>query len=407
MKKTIVPFFSALICLLFLLACAPKQVENKEVEVVFNGSSRTCLYTGEYLMKPVGVGEYKFTEDGDEWVFIGEASEESEITTGAVENMPLVIKHDKEKFETFYSGEIVDSMPVGPVNISDFPYTLMYEDEELEGLYTGSILNNAPDGVGEFTYENKGDYFEYSGGWKAGAMSGEGTVDSNCFMIHFPEVDRVGTFKGEVIDGVPNGQGDFSAISGEKIKYDYTGEWKDGLFDGKGLLEYDTDDYWIQSGDFSKGEFTPTLADFFVTIGTEKSCEYSISNKEYDFINSHESYFTGKMQEIDDAFIDKSFRYEEFSKNSSAYELSIIEVQGLRTVQVFENEAFGYKYTFLIAEDSRGRVYYVNVIGSVPMIVEGSRIQLICMPVDYFTYPNVADTKIWAIACVGISVTKQ
>jgi len=407
MKKTIVPFFSALICLLFLTACAPKQVENKEVEVVFNGSTRTCLYTGEYLMKPVGVGEYKFTEDGDEWVFIGEAGEESEIATGTVENMPLVIKHDGEKFETFYTGEIVDSMPVGPVQITDFPYTLKYEDEELEGLYTGSILNNAPDGIGEFTYENKGDYFEYSGGWKAGALSGEGTVESNCFMIHFPDVDRVGTFKGDVIDGIPNGNGDFAAINGENIEYDYTGEWKDGVYEGKGHLEYDSDEYWTYDGDFRDSDFYPSVADLYVAWGTQKTSEFQISSKEYDFISSHENFFTGKMQEVDDAFISKDFKYEQFSKSPNAYELSLIKVSGLRVIQVFEYEAFGYDLVYILANDSKYRVYNINMIGTAPNIVEGSRIQFVGLPVDYFTYESVSGSDIWAIACIGIVVTKQ
>jgi len=407
MKKTIVPFFSALICLLFLFACAPKQVENKEVEVVFNGSKRECLYTGEYLYKPVGVGEYKFSYDGDEWVFIGEASEESEITTGIVDNMPLVIKHDGEKFETFYSGEIVDSMPVGPVQITDFPYTLKYEDEELEGLYTGSILDNAPDGTGEFTYENKGDYFEYSGGWKAGAMSGDGTLESNFLTVHLPYADRLGEYKGDVIDGVPCGQGTFTAKNDEGVAYTYKGGWANGVFEGIGHCEFLNDDYWIHDGNFSKGEFRPSIADFFVSSGSAKNSRFSISDKEYDFIGSHASMFTGRMQEIDDQFIDKGFKYEEFSKNSSAFELSIIKVNGLRVIQVFEYDVYGYKYVFVLAEDSRYRPYYINMIGSAPNIVEGSRIQFVGMPVDYFTYKSVSGTDIWAIACVGISVTKQ
>jgi hypothetical protein len=400
MKKTLVPFFSAVFCLLFLIACAPKQVENKEIEVIFNGSSQACIYTGEYQLKPIGVGEYKFKTDDTDWTFIGEAGEKSEITTGTVENMPLVIKHDGKKYETFYSGEIVDLAPVGPIQITDFLYKLEYEGKKLEGLYSGSLFNNLPDGEGEFIYESKGDYFEYSGGWKAGMLSGEGAVESNCFVIHFPDVDREGEYKGEVIEGLPNGQGTFSAINDYNISYKYDGEWADGLFDGKGYLKYNSDEYWTLAGDFTKGDFTPTVADLFVAMGTVKNSEYVVSRKEYDFINAHESYFTGKMQEIDDGFIDKSFKYEEFSKNSSSFELSIIKISGLRVAQVFESEAYGYNSVFIIAEDSKHRVYYINMIGSAPLIVEGSRIQVVALPVDYFTYPNVAGTKIWAIACL-------
>ena len=407
MKKTLVPFFSAVVCLLFLIACAPKQVENKEIEVTFNGSSTKCLYTGEYQLQPIGVGEYKFTSEDGEWTFVGEAGEKSKITTGAVEDMPLVIKHNGKKYETNYTGELVDSMPVDPVQITDFPYTLKYEDKDLEGLYTGSIFNNLPDGTGEFVFERKGDFFEYSGGWKAGALSGEGTVESNCFMIHFPDVNRVGTYKGDVIDGIPNGKGDFTAISGENIKYDYTGEWKDGLFEGKGRLEYDSDDYWTYDGSFRDGDFYPSVADLYVAWGTQKTSEFQISSKEYDFISSHENFFTGRMQEVDDAFISKDFKYEQFSKNPDAHELSIIRVSGLRVIQVFEYEAYGYDLAYILANDSKYRVYNINMIGTVPNIVEGSRIQFVGLPVDYFTYESVSGSDVWAIACIGIVVTKQ
>jgi hypothetical protein len=408
MKKTFVPFILALVCVLLLVSCAPKQVENKEIEVVFNGSTRTCLYTGEYLMKPVGVGEYKFSEDGEEWIFTGEAGEKSEIGTGSVEDMPLVIKHDGEKYETYYTGALVDSEPVDPVQITDFPYTLKYEDEELEGLFTGSIFNNLPEGSGKFTYEDKGDYFEYSGDWKAGEMSGQGTVDSNCFVIHFPEVDREGSYKGDVVNGVPDGNGDFSAINGENVKYDYSGNWKDGLYEGKGHLEYDSDDYWTLDGNFEGAEFFPSVADLYVAAGTMKTSAFSISSKEYEYISSHENLFTGKVQEVDDSFISKDFKYEQFSKNTNAYELSIIKVSGLSVIQVFEEQdVYGYDLVYILASDSKYRVYNINMIGTAPNIVEGSRISFVGMPVDYFTYKSVSGSDIWAIACIGITLSKQ
>lgn len=406
MKKTIMPFVMAFLCMLLLFGCSPKQVENKEVEVVLNGSTRTCLYTGEYLKKPIGVGEYKFTEDGEEWAFKGESGEKSELITGSVEDMPLVIKHDGKKFQTYYTGALVDSKPVDPVQIYDYPYTLKYENLELDGIYTGSIFNDLPDGTGKFNYESKGDYFEYSGNWKAGALSGEGHIDSNCFVIHFSEKDREGEYKGDVIDGIPNGQGTFSAVNTASTSYSYSGAWKDGLFEGYGHLEYDSDDSWVQDGSFKAGEFYPSVADFHVALGSARDRNYVISDSEYDFIESHESFFIGGMEEIDDEFIDKSFKYEEFSKNSSNFELSIIKVSGLRVAQVFEIENFGYKHVRIIAYDSKYRVYYLNMIGTAPLIVEDSRIEIVALPVDFFTYPNVEGTKIWAIACVGIMIRK-
>lgn len=407
MRKTYLPFILALICVLLLGACAPKQVENKEIEVIFDGSTRKCLYTGEYLMKPVGVGDYKFTEDGEVWVFTGEAGEKSEIGTGSVEDMPLVVKHDGKKYETYYTGELVDSKPVDPIQIRNFTYKLKYEDNELEGLYTGSIFNNLPDGTGEFVYENKGDYFEYSGSWKAGSMSGKGNLKSNIFIVHLSYADRVGNYSGETIDGVAKGEGTFSSKNSEGISYTYTGMWENGLFEGAGRCVFDDDDAWIQEGNYSAGEYKPSVADFYVSLGSPKNYRYRISDKEYEFIEAHESYFSGGIQEVDEEFIDKSFKYEEFSKNPSAFELSIVKVAKLSVAQVYEFDDCDYHCTFIFALDSKYRAYYINMIGSAPSIVEGSRIQIIAMPVDYFAYQNVYGNSAYAIACIGMAVLKQ
>ena len=406
MKKYCIAFLLVLFCMPFI-ACSPKQVENKSVVVLLNGVPTECYYTGEYLKKPVGVGEYKFTNNGDFWIFTGELGEDTELSSGSVENMPLVIKSEGKRYETIYTGLLVDLVPVDSFPISDFQYKLIYDGEEYEGLYSGVLLNNLPNGNGSFIYENKGDYFEYSGGWQEGCLSGEGSIESNCFTIHFSYVDREGEFSGDVIDGIPNGKGTFTANNSDNVSYTYKGYWVDGLFEGKGHLEYDADDYWVLDGDFADGEFTPSIADFYFATSTKRDGSFYISENEYDFINSHESMFKGKMEEIDDAFIDTSFKYEEFSKNPSKYELSVIKMCGLKVSQIFEYETYGYNFVFVIAYDSKYHFYYINMIGAAPNIVEGSRIQLITMPVDYFSYPNVAGSRTWAIACIGMIINKQ
>ena len=91
------------------------------------------------------------------------------------------------------------------------------------------------------------------------------------------------------------------------------------MYEGKGHLNYDADDYWTYDGNFKGGDFAPTVADFYKAKSTLKTSEYNISSKEYDFISSHESFFTGELQAVDDTFINKKFKYEEFSKNPNAF----------------------------------------------------------------------------------------
>lgn len=407
MKRHLSITLAILSCLLLLLGCAPKQVQAKSVKVLVNGVSTECLYSGEFQFKPVGAGTYTVTTDDDEWTFTGQQNKDKSLTDGNVEDMPYTFKSDGNKYDTYYTGEVKNLEPVGAITITDYPYTLQYEGEDLEGSYDGEILNAIPDGQGSFSYEDKGDYFEYDGAWKAGALVGEGTIDSNIFIIHFPDVDRTGEFEGSVIAGVPNGEGDFSASNRDNVDYTYTGDWANGLFDGQGKLVYDSDDLYVCEGNFHAGGFAPSIADFYTCLGTRRNSSFMLSDNEIEFIESHESMFNGQAQEVDDAFIDKTFKYELFSKNQAAFDRSIIKVSGLRVIQILEDDYYGYPHTLLLAEDSKYRVYYINLIGTASNIVEGTRIQLVTLPVDYFTYITVSQTQAWAIACIGISVSKQ
>lgn len=406
MRRLFLVFITVLACLL-LLSCAPQQVEGKAAKVELSGVTTECKYTGSYQFKPVGEGIYSFTTGDDVWTFTGVINKDNSLTDGSVENMPYAFKNNGKHYETYYTGEVRNLLPQSEIPITEFAFLLKYDGNEMQGNYTGTLLNELPDGQGSFSYENKGEYFEYTGTWLTGKPSGEGHIESNCFVVHFDDVDREGEFKGDVVDGIPCGEGSFSATNDENISYVYTGEWEDGLYNGQGKLVYDSSEYYVREGKFTDAEFTPSLTDFYLSLGSIKDSRFNISGTEADFIKSHGSIFDGEIKEIDDSFIDSTFKYETFSKDQSKFDCSIIKASGLRVIQVYEEEIFGYHHVFIIADDSKYRVYYINLIGTAPDIFENSRIQITTMPVDYFTYPNVAGTKVWAIACIGICVTKQ
>ena len=53
--------------------------------------------------------------------------------------------------------------------------------------------------------------------------------------------DRTGRYKGEIVNGEPNGQGTFINIEGHK----YVGEWKDGLPNGQGTYTSPDGDKYV------------------------------------------------------------------------------------------------------------------------------------------------------------------
>ena len=59
--------------------------------------------------------------------------------------------------------------------------------------------------------------------------------------------DRTGRYKGEIVNGKPNGQGTFINIEGHK----YVGEWKDGLPNGQGTYTFSDGRKYV--GEFKDG----------------------------------------------------------------------------------------------------------------------------------------------------------
>ena len=69
-----------------------------------------------------------------------------------------------------------------------------------------------------------------------------------------------------------------------------------------------------------------------------------------------------------------------------------------------EDHYWGSDRTFCILQDSNYDVYYVNMYGFANDIYEGSWVTLTALPLDYFTYPSVSGSEVWAIACAGVKI---
>ena len=52
--------------------------------------------------------------------------------------------------------------------------------------------------------------------------------------------ERTGTYSGEVLDGVPHGEGVFTTYNAQGVRWTYTGRFVDGLFHGNGMTEWET-----------------------------------------------------------------------------------------------------------------------------------------------------------------------
>lgn len=431
--KKIVSVLLALCLLCGLYACGgPKEVENEEVTV----AEKKGLFTGTLENgAPNGEGKVVFT-DGEkgEWSFEGTFTE-GVPEKGKLDSLPLVLKingkdvsgvysgdaqgftasgegkftADSEEAPFSYEGEFSDGTLSGAGDVENYPFALGYDGETYEGTYNGGFTDGLPDGDGKFAYKDEDNhYFEYEGGWKAGGLSGEGKLKSDLLVVHFKENDRQGTYEGETLDGVPSGTGSFTAVNDEDVTYTYTGEWKDGLWNGQGVKKNDASNYPTHTGTFTDGEFTPTAAEWFATLGTYETSKFSVSDASRQFITEHEQNFRNHTLEGIEDLVNPTYSYLEFSKNSTGYESTPIKVEGLRVNQIEEHEDWwGNVRTLILAWDmERDNYYWVEMMGKVPDIYESNTITLYALPLDHFTFKSAINTEVWAVACAGLSVSK-
>ncbi len=162
-----------------------------------------------------------------------------------------------------FCGECGTARPEpGPASVT---VTVEFNEKVREGEYTGDLKDGKPDGTGTFTSADAYAPLTYEGEWKDGAVSGKGYAESGDFLVHFltygqGKFDRTGTFKGEVVDGIPQGQGYFTSFNDEGVRWDYTGAWENGSFNGEGLHQWYGEDgsvIQVQEGRFVDGEYMP------------------------------------------------------------------------------------------------------------------------------------------------------
>ncbi len=106
----------------------------------------------------------------------------------------------------------------GPGKVTDQPYTMTDGNSDTySGLYTGEWdkKNERPNGTGTFVME-----------------------------------DVAGTYEGEWVDGVTEGQGTIVWDSGDH----YEGEWKDGMRNGQGTYTSTEGDGYVYEGEFQNNE---------------------------------------------------------------------------------------------------------------------------------------------------------
>ena len=159
---------------------------------------------------------------------------------------------------------------------------------ETLGTYKGEMENELPHGQGEFeSYEDEHGYiWSYNGEWEYGKFEGHGTYE-NWHTDSLHRTKRTGVWKNSQL----NGEGT-SLINNRTI---YKGNYKDDMYHGEGTLYHDYTRQEIFSGVFNKN------------VPDETSFKNSCKKEPFNKIKQNLSYyiamplvFTGKIIENND-----------------------------------------------------------------------------------------------------------
>lgn len=114
------------------------------------------------------------------------------------------------------------------------------------GTYKGELVNGVPGGQGTFVSKDDDFIVTYAGNWERGLPSGKGFLEAESLKLHFDnlqgEYDRMGPYQGEVLNGLPEGYGTYASINEDGTKWIYEGEWSKGVMNGEGTTTFSRPD---------------------------------------------------------------------------------------------------------------------------------------------------------------------
>ncbi|MBQ7737909.1 MAG: hypothetical protein IJT62_08775 [Oscillospiraceae bacterium] len=298
--------FPALVLALLLAGCEkkPREVENEPWTVRLDALTEAS-FTGTADPRD-GTADGRLT-GADSWRFEGTLRGE-ELLDGTCEALPCRLTVAGETFTGRYTGPIVGGLPEGEGTAelaggtftgtfaagelrdgeaASLPADLRWCDSDYAGTYTGDLVGGLPEGEGVFEGKNAvGQSLCWNGGWAEGEPAGTGELLADRLLTMMEGQTCAGAYEGAGADGLPEGEGRFTSVSGEGVAFTYEGAWSAGAMDGQGALRYEGENYYLRRGTFTAGCYTPTWMEALASLGTGEA-KFELTPERIEFLNAH------------------------------------------------------------------------------------------------------------------------
>lgn len=215
------------------------------------------------------------------------------------------------------------------------------------------------------------------------------TVTDKEITLSMEVGERVGTYTGELLNGIPNGVGKFEAVNPAGVKWYYEGDFVNGEFTGQGVTIWDNGQ--IQRGTYENFVWKPNSAQIFECL--KSLDEIGMSDASKDFIENNNGIFPASVYFQIQDFIDRDISYKMITKEPNKYGNKIAQFDNLyinqiRVLPVGETQN---EYTYMTAYDENYNVFELYYVGSLPDILDGDTVSKVYgIPLAVGGYETVA-----------------
>ena len=219
------------------------------------------------------------------------------------------------------------------------------------------------------------------------------------------EVEVSGKYTGELVEGKPQGEGEFTAyLENDLDECSYKGSFFDGYYDGYGVLTVDTEDIVLEmAGTYTKGEFTPTVSETYNLIGQlDYLGKFTLSDSISEYMDLNEDLFATTVDTIKEMDISE-FSHKQFAKTGKQEKVELVKLKNLYAMQVFEEDFFNDKLTWILASDDDFNYYAIYYLGTAELYAEDT-FTLYSIPCANSSFENVSggvtNVVVMAASCI-------